>query len=123
MEKNIVVNNTTKVWKKKQEKRSQEECDLAMHAQEKEIYWYIDIGFSKHMTGDKTKFLKLKKDKRGSVSFGDNKASKIIGKGKVILGSQNATTKNVLLVEDMKHDLISVIKMCDQGNTLFFFPC
>jgi hypothetical protein len=93
MEKHIVVNNTTKVWKKKQEKGSQEECDLAMHAQDKESYWYIDNGCSKHMTGDQNKFLKLKKEKGGSVSFGDNKSAKIIGKGKVSLGSQNATTK------------------------------
>jgi hypothetical protein len=26
--------------------------------------------------------------------------------------------KNVLLVEDMKHNLLSVIQMCDQGHTL-----
>ena len=29
-------------------------------------------------------------------------------------------TKNDLLVEDMKHNLLSVIQMCDQGHTLQF---
>jgi hypothetical protein len=58
-----------------------------MHAQDKENYLYIDSGCSRHMTCDKKKkFLKLKREKGGSVSFGDNKSTKIIGKGKVSLG-------------------------------------
>jgi hypothetical protein len=62
----------------------------------------------RHMIGDRNKFLKLKREKGGSVSYGDNKSAKIIGKGKVSLGSQKATTENVLLVEYLKHDLLSV---------------
>jgi hypothetical protein len=88
IEKHIDVNNNTKVWKKKQERSHHEECDLAMHAHDKESYWYIDSGCSRHMTSDENKFLKLKREKGGNVSCGDNKSTKIIGKGKVILGSQ-----------------------------------
>ena len=33
---------------------------------------------------------------------------------------KNVKTKNVLLVEDLNHNLISVRKMCDQGYTLTF---
>jgi len=84
-----------------------------MHAQDKEIYWYIDNEFSRHMNGDENKFLKLKRDKGGNVSFGDNKSSKIIGKGKVSLGSQKAIVENVLLVEYLKHDFLSVSRLCD----------
>ena len=62
----------------------------------------------------------LKIEKGGSVSFEDNKSAKIIGKGKVNLGSQKVITENVLLVEDLKHDLLSVSQLCDQGNTLLF---
>jgi hypothetical protein len=58
-----------------------------MHVQDKESYWYIDSGCSRHMTGDKIQFLNLKREKGGSVSFQDNKSYKIIGKGKVSLGS------------------------------------
>ena len=91
-----------------------------MHAQNKEIYWYIDSGFSRNMTGDKNTFLILKRENGGSVSFGDNKSAKIIGKGKVILGSQKATTENVLLVDHLKHNILSVSRSCDQGHTLLF---
>jgi hypothetical protein len=54
------------------------------------------------MIGDKNKFLNLKGEKGGSVSFGDNKFAKIIGKGKVGLRIQKAMEENVFLVEDLK---------------------
>jgi hypothetical protein len=57
IEKHIADNNTTRVWRKKQEKSYQEECDLAMHAQDKEIYWYIYVGCSRHMMVMKTNSL------------------------------------------------------------------
>jgi hypothetical protein len=34
------------------------------------------------MTGEKNKFLNLTKKEKGSVTFGDNVSSKILGKGK-----------------------------------------
>ena len=71
------------------------------------------------MTGDKDRFVKLKKDK-GSVMFGDCKSAKVIGKGNVLLGSKGCEAKDVLLVEDMKHNLLSVSQMCDQGHKLLF---
>jgi hypothetical protein len=79
-----------------------------MHSQDKEIYWYIDNGCSRNMTGDKNKFLNLKREKGARVSFGDNKSAKITGKGKVNLRSQKATPENVLLVEDLKNEFLSV---------------
>ena len=58
-----------------------------MHAQNKGSCWYIDNGCSKHIAGDQNKFLDLKKEKGGSVTFGDNVFAKIIGKGKASLGN------------------------------------
>jgi hypothetical protein len=31
--------------------------------------WYVDSGCSKHMTGDRDRFLTLRKERDGSVSF------------------------------------------------------
>ena len=45
---------------------------------------------------------------------------KILGKGTINLGSENVKARKVLLVEDMKHNLLSVRKICDQGYTLTF---
>jgi hypothetical protein len=72
------------------------------------------------MTGDRDKFLTLQKERDGSVSFGNDDSSKIIGKGTVRIGSKNEKEKNVLLVEDMKHNLLSVSQMCDQGHKVTF---
>jgi hypothetical protein len=58
-------------------------------------------------------FLTLKKERDGSVSFGNEKTSKIIGKGTVKLKSKDSMTINVLLVEYMKHNLLNVIQMRD----------
>ena len=35
-------------------------------------------------------------------------------------GNKNTKEENVLLVEDMKHNLLSVIQMCDQGHKVTF---
>ena len=60
------------------------------------------------MIGDKDKFLTLRKEKNGLVSFGNDKSSKIIGEGIVRIGNKNEKAQNVLLVEDMKHNILSV---------------
>ena len=54
------------------------------------------------------------------VIFGNYGSGKIVGKGIVQLGGEKAKSKDVLLVENMKHDLLSVSKMCDQGHILIF---
>jgi hypothetical protein len=43
------------------------------------------------MTGDKDRFLTLRKESDGSVSFGNDDSAKIIGKGTV--GIENKNTK------------------------------
>ena len=48
---------------------------IALHAQNKGNQWYVDNGCSSHVIGDQTKFLTLKKENEGSVTFGGNKDS------------------------------------------------
>jgi hypothetical protein len=72
------------------------------------------------MIGDKDRFLTLIKERDGSVSFGNDDSDKIIGKGTIRIGNKNTKAENVLLVEDMKHNLLSVSQMCDQGHKVTF---
>jgi hypothetical protein len=72
------------------------------------------------MIGDKNRFISLKKERDGSVSFGNENSTIIIGKGTIKLGSKDAKAENVLLVENMKHNFLSVSQMCDQGHRLIF---
>jgi hypothetical protein len=107
-------------WIRKQDQYSNEECTVALQAKQKKRGWYVDSGCSKHMTGDRDKFLTLRKERDGSVSFGNDDSSKIIGKGTVRIGNKNEKAENVLLVEDMKHNLLSVSQMCDQVHKVTF---
>jgi hypothetical protein len=72
-----------KVWKKKES----EKCGLVLSAQRQTKPWYIDSGFSKHMMGDKGKFLSLSERKSRNVTFGNDAPGKIKGKGMVSLSN------------------------------------
>lgn len=66
----------------------------ALHAKEQDL-WVIDSGCSKHMIGDKKKFIQLEMRKGGSMSLGDNTTIKIHGKGILSLDGKKKT-KDVL---------------------------
>jgi hypothetical protein len=65
------------------------------------------------VTGDEDKFLTLRKERDGSVSFGNNDSARIIGRGIVRIGNKDTKEEYVLLVEDMKHNLLCVSHMSD----------
>jgi hypothetical protein len=66
---------------RKQYQYSNEECTIALQDKQKKHGWYIDSGCSKNMTGDRDKFFTLRKERYGSISFGNVDSTKIIGKG------------------------------------------
>ena len=75
------------------------------------------------MTGDPFKFSKFTSLDEGYVTFGDNKG-KIIGKG-TIGNKSNFLIKDVLLVDGLKHNLLSISQLCDKGyiNRFEFNAC
>jgi hypothetical protein len=105
-----------KFWKKKESNK----CGLVLSAQRKMNPWYIDSGCSKHMTGDKGKFLSLSESKSGTVTFGNDAPGKIKGKGMVSLSNGKGKSQDVLLVDGLKHNLLSVSQMCDRGCEVLF---
>jgi hypothetical protein len=72
------------------------------------------------MTCDGDRFLILIKERDGSVSFRNDDSAKIIEKCTIIIGNKNTKAENVLLVEDMKNNILSVIRMCDQVHKVTF---
>ena len=65
------------------------------------------------MTGDETQFSSLKPKDQGSVTFGDNGKGKIIGIGSI--GKNSSTSiENILLVKELKHNLLSISQLCDK---------
>jgi hypothetical protein len=61
----------------------------------------------------------LKKNE-DNVTFGDSGTSNIIGKDTLSLENGRDKVENVLCVEELKHDLLNISSMCDQGHTLTF---
>jgi hypothetical protein len=105
-----------KFWKKKESNK----CGLVLSAQRQTNPWYIDSGCSKHMMGDKGKFLSLSESKSGSATFGNDALGKIKGKGMVSLSNGKEKAQDVLLVDGLKHNLLSVSQMCDRGCEVLF---
>lgn len=78
-----------RIWKRKQGEFKVEECGLALQAQSRNSQRCIDSGYSKHMTGDEHMFIKINKEKEGSITFGNNNSTIIIGKCTTSLGSND----------------------------------
>jgi hypothetical protein len=72
------------------------------------------------MTGDEGRFLTLRKERDGSVSFGNDDSTRIIGKGTDRIGNKNTKAENGLLVEYMKHNILILSQMCDHGHKIMF---
>ena len=62
-------------------------------------------------------FTKIEND--GNVSFGENSKGKIIGIGNVSNVSFTLI-ENVCLVENLKHNLLSISQLCDEGYKVIF---
>ena len=65
-----------------------------------EELWYLDSGYSWHMSGNASFFSAIKKRKYESVTFGHNKVGKMIEIGK-IGKNPSKSLENVYLVEGL----------------------
>ena len=75
--------------------------------------WYLYSGCLRHMTGDHSLFKIFESKKGGNVTFGDGSKSQIKGQGTIsLLGLPDIT--NVLYVEVLRVNLLSISKICDQ---------
>ncbi|XP_043710262.1 glutamate receptor 2.7-like [Telopea speciosissima] len=82
--------------------------------------WILDSGCSSHMIGDKKRFEKLETYAGGSVKFGNNDGAKIVGKGTISLNNEKMQSQDVLYVEGLKHNLLSISQICDRGHEVVF---
>eukprot|EP00253_Pinus_taeda_P030947 PITA_30947 len=110
--------SSAKTWRMKE--RQPERCGIALYAEGQENQWYIDSGCSKHMTGDKEKlqsYSALEKEK--NISFGNDTPTLIKVKYSIQL-KEKVKARNVMYVDGLKHNLLSVSHMCDQGTEVIF---
>jgi hypothetical protein len=83
----------------------------------------LDSGCTQHMTRNERIFTSI--DNEGlecdKITFGDNSKSKVKGLGKIAI-SNDLSILNVLLVESLSYNLLSVAQLCDLGFICKFSP-
>ena len=71
------------------------------------------------MSGEEQLFNNVTKQDLGSVTFGDNSKARAVGIGSVgFVGTTQV--EQVLLVDGLKHNLLSISQLCDEGNIVNF---
>jgi hypothetical protein len=86
-------------------------------------HWVLDSGCTQYMIENERMFTSI--DNEGSecdkITFGDNSKGKVKRLGK-ITSSNNLSISNVLLVEFLSYNLLSVAQLCDLGLICKFSP-
>lgn len=107
-----------RIWKKEEEIK--EKWNLALCGKDKEDQWYIDYRCSNHMTWDKSIFISLKEVKDDNVILENNTPTRIIGKIFVGIDNEKNKATNVLLIDGLKNNILSVIQMVDNEHEVIF---
>ncbi|KAI3802143.1 hypothetical protein L1987_30270 [Smallanthus sonchifolius] len=81
-------------------------------------HWYVDSGYSRHMTGNMALLQDVKPFRGGYVASAGEKGGSITRQGVVTNGC--ISFDNVNYCEQLKHNLLSVSQMCDKGYSLMF---
>ncbi|XP_022868003.1 uncharacterized protein LOC111387662 [Olea europaea var. sylvestris] len=116
-----------KVWVKKSDVGRYGEnsnCSVAHVAYKAQntCMWYLDSACSRHMCGNKALFSTFDDYNSGVVTFGDRGTAPIHGKGTINI-SGLPTISNVLYVEGLKSNLLSISQICDADYEVSFKCC
>src|SRR3954463_1354179 len=95
------------------------QISLAAKKTKHKMSWYLDSGCSQHMTGRSSMFQDLVLKSGGEVKFGGDQKGKIIGSGTISTGNSPSIT-NVLLVDGLTHNLLSISHLSDNGYDIIF---
>nr|GEV23695.1 integrase, catalytic region, zinc finger, CCHC-type, peptidase aspartic, catalytic [Tanacetum cinerariifolium] len=82
------------------------------------VLWYLDSGYSKNMTKDRSQLTNFINKFLGTVKFGNDHVATIIGYGDYQIG--NVMISRVYYVEGLGHNLFSVGQFCDSNLEVAF---
>ena len=80
--------------------------------------WYLDSGCSRHMTRDRSLLTRFEERVGTGVTIGDD--IKVYTPGYGMIEKENVIIEKVALVDGIKHNLLSISKLCDDGNKVYF---
>nr|GFC31316.1 integrase, catalytic region, zinc finger, CCHC-type, peptidase aspartic, catalytic [Tanacetum cinerariifolium] len=82
------------------------------------ILWYLDSGYSKHLTGDRSQLRNFIKKFIGTVRFRNDHFGVIMGYRDYVIG--DSVISRVYYVEGLRHNLFSVGQFCDSDLEVAF---
>ncbi|GJZ24708.1 retrovirus-related pol polyprotein from transposon TNT 1-94 [Tanacetum coccineum] len=82
------------------------------------VLWYLDSGYSKHMTGDRSRLRNFMKKFIGTVRFRNDHFGTIMVMG--IKSLEDSVISRVYYVEGLEHNLFSVGQFCDSDLEVAF---
>ncbi|GJY18020.1 retrovirus-related pol polyprotein from transposon TNT 1-94 [Tanacetum coccineum] len=82
------------------------------------VLWNLDLGCSKHMTGDRSRLRNFVKKFIGTVRFRNNHFGAIMGYGDYVIG--DSVISRVYYVEGLGHNLFFVDQFCDSDLEVTF---
>ncbi|RDX91960.1 hypothetical protein CR513_25976, partial [Mucuna pruriens] len=92
-----------------------EETEIGMRHQS----WYLNSGYSCYMTEERFMLQDIRPNSRGWVTFRGNQKGKVTRIGRI--GKHHfPSIDNILFVEGLKHNLLSISQLCDNGYDVFF---
>lgn len=83
--------------------------------------WYLDTGYSNHMSGNKERFLYLYETMKKSVQFAKDRVVKAGGIDSVKIRSNDgkvSTISDVMYGPTMKSNLITLCQLLEKGYTI-----
>ena len=83
----------------------------------KDKKWVVDSRCSRHISGEKQIFTKIDPFDGGHIKFGNNATGKVVGIGEI---GKDFKFDHMLLVKGLKHNLLSVSQICDNGCRVTF---
>ena len=80
----------------------------------------LDSGCTNHMTREKSMFssLQLNHDAQ-EIVFGDSGKGEVVGVGKIPI-SNDQSISNILLVDSLSYNLLSISQLCEMGYNCLF---
>ena len=107
-----------KMWVRTGERNTCHVAHIALKTRDTYV-WYLDSGCSRHMSGDRSLFKTVEEYKCGTVTFGDGGKADIVGKGEIDIPGL-PVLREVLFVDGLKANLLSISQMCDNGAEVRF---
>jgi thiamine kinase-like enzyme len=83
--------------------------------------WVLDSGCKNHMTREKSMFSSYAQIESPSenIVFGDNSKGEVLGVGKISI-TQDHSISNVLHVDLLSYNLLSISQLCEMGYDCHF---